>query len=76
LPRAVDDIGAITPRPILLMHGDADPTIPVSHTLDLFAAANEPKTLVIVPGGGHGGMMLRDMRAVVDFLDVNLVCKD
>jgi fermentation-respiration switch protein FrsA (DUF1100 family) len=72
--RPVDDIGAIAPRPILLMHGDADSTIPVWHARDLFAAANEPKWLVIVPDGGHGGMMLEDMRAVVDFLDANLDC--
>ncbi len=40
--------------PVLIMHGDADVQIPVSQGRDLFAAARDPKQLVIVPGAGHG----------------------
>ena len=39
--------------PILIAHGDPDPTIPTSEARLLFAAANEPKKLLIVPGAGH-----------------------
>ncbi len=42
--------------PVLVMHGTADPVIPHWHGELLYAAANEPKTLLIVPGGGHGGL--------------------
>src|SRR5690349_2027244 len=39
--------------PILIAHGDPDGTIPTSEGRLLFAAANEPKKLLIVPGAGH-----------------------
>jgi alpha-beta hydrolase superfamily lysophospholipase len=39
--------------PILIVHGDLDRTIPVYQSRLLFAAANEPKRLMIVHGGGH-----------------------
>lgn len=40
--------------PLLILHGDADRVIPVEHGKRLFAMANEPKELVILPGEGHG----------------------
>ena len=39
--------------PVLVSHGDPDPVIPLAEGRALFAAANEPKKLLIVPGGGH-----------------------
>ena len=39
--------------PILIAHGDPDGTIPTSEAHLLFAAANEPKRLLIIPGAGH-----------------------
>ena len=39
--------------PVLLTHGDPDPVIPASESRALFAAANEPKKLLIFPGAGH-----------------------
>jgi uncharacterized protein len=39
--------------PILIAHGDPDGTIPTEEARILFAAANEPKKLLIVPGAGH-----------------------
>ena len=39
--------------PILIAHGDPDRTIPTSEARLLFASANEPKKLLIVPGAGH-----------------------
>jgi len=49
----IDFIDRISPIPILIVQGDADPIIPVHHARDLFNAAREPKTLWIVPGGRH-----------------------
>jgi uncharacterized protein len=39
--------------PVLVSHGNPDDVIPVSEGRKLFAAANEPKKLLIVPGVGH-----------------------
>jgi uncharacterized protein len=39
--------------PILIAHGDPDETIPTSEAHLLFASANEPRKLLIVPGAGH-----------------------
>jgi fermentation-respiration switch protein FrsA (DUF1100 family) len=39
--------------PILISHGDPDTTIPTKEAKVLFASANEPKRLLIVPGAGH-----------------------
>lgn len=51
----IRSIGSISPRPLLLIHGDRDLTIPVEHSRQLFEAAGEPKELWIVPGVGHCG---------------------
>jgi fermentation-respiration switch protein FrsA (DUF1100 family) len=45
----------IAPRPLLLIHGDADSVIPVEHSRQIFAAAGEPKELWVVPGAEHCG---------------------
>ena len=39
--------------PILIAHGDPDRTIPADESRALFASANEPKKLLIIPGAGH-----------------------
>lgn len=39
--------------PILLIHGTADDTIPVTMSQDLFAAASDPKQLLLIPGADH-----------------------
>lgn len=39
--------------PILIAHGDPDHTISTNEAQLLFAEANEPKKLLIVPGAGH-----------------------
>jgi acetyl esterase/lipase len=44
--------------PVLMIHGDADPTVPYQHSLRLKAAldkAGVPNELFTVPGGHHGG---------------------
>lgn len=39
--------------PLLLIHGDRDPVVPVSMSRRLFAKARAPKMLHIIPGAGH-----------------------
>ncbi len=39
--------------PLLQVHGSADTIVPLALAEKLFAAANEPKRLVVVPGGDH-----------------------
>ena len=39
--------------PVVIVHGDADRLIPSSHAHALYAAAQAPKQLAIVPGGTH-----------------------
>lgn len=46
-------IDKISPRPLLLVHGDADELIPLEHAHRLYQKAKEPKELKIVPGAGH-----------------------
>ena len=63
LPRSLHFIGknrlesarklASVEAPILIAHGDPDRTIPTTEAHLLYAAANEPKKLLIVPGAGH-----------------------
>jgi len=46
-------IDKISPRPLLLIHGEKDDLVPVEHARKLFKKAGEPKQLVIIPGAGH-----------------------
>jgi len=44
--------------PVLMIHGDADPTVPYQHSIRLKAAldkAGVPNDFFTVPGGKHGG---------------------
>jgi dipeptidyl aminopeptidase/acylaminoacyl peptidase len=47
-------ISRIAPRPLLLIHGTADPAIPWQQSQELYDAAKEPKSLWLVEGAGHG----------------------
>ena len=42
--------------PLLVMHGERDPTIPIALGERLFAMANEPKQFVRFPEGGHNDL--------------------
>jgi fermentation-respiration switch protein FrsA (DUF1100 family) len=46
-------IGRCT-RPVLMVHGTADGQVPFELGQELFAAANEPKQLLALPGAHHG----------------------
>jgi pimeloyl-ACP methyl ester carboxylesterase len=43
----------IAPVPFLIVHGDADPFLPVDHAEQLYDAAGEPRELWIESGYGH-----------------------
>lgn len=65
--------------PIISIHGNADPTVPYAHAVQLHAALDQAEInnqLVTVPNGRHGGFpaseMLRIYDAVFKFLDQNL----
>jgi dipeptidyl aminopeptidase/acylaminoacyl peptidase len=66
----VDDIGHISPRPLLLIYGQGEAE---SGRAELqYAAAGEPKVLWLVPGGDHGANHLAGgeeyQRRILDFL--------
>lgn len=73
LVRPVNEIGAIAPRPILLMHGTDDPFIDVSNSQRLYDAAGEPRQLVLFDGAAHGRLLRADPdvfeQTVVPFLE-------
>ena len=43
----------ISPLPLLVLHGDRDPVVPMHHGQRLYDAARDPKQIWIVPGAGH-----------------------
>jgi fermentation-respiration switch protein FrsA (DUF1100 family) len=53
MPGPLDAIGQIAPRPILLMQGSADDTVPPNDVQVLFDHAREPKSIWIGEGAGH-----------------------
>jgi fermentation-respiration switch protein FrsA (DUF1100 family) len=46
-------VGELAPKPLLLIHGDADTILPHESSQALYDRAGEPKTLKILPGVGH-----------------------
>ena len=51
--RPIDDIGEISPRPVLIMHGGRDELVPPDTGERLYAAAAEPKFLWYAPDAAH-----------------------
>ncbi len=66
---SVDKIAAIG-APLLIVHGEADRTVPTRHGRALLEAAEEPKQGVFLPGAGHNDVFERGGAVVVlDFLE-------
>ena len=51
--------------PLLQSHGTADRLIPFAMGQQLFAAANEPKHFVAIPGGDHNDPQTEDYYAAL-----------
>lgn len=52
--------------PILIMHGDQDELLPLRHAERLYAAAPEPKQLMVFPGGGHNDLIMSSEVSWID----------
>jgi dipeptidyl aminopeptidase/acylaminoacyl peptidase len=53
----VDEIGTLSPVPVLIIAGEGDTLIPAGNGKRLYAAAREPKELWLIPGADHGGTL-------------------
>ena len=53
-------IANISPRPLLIIHGDADKIVPSWMSERLYKIAKEPKRLWIIKGAGHLGCRARE----------------
>ena len=60
-------IGGID-RPLLILHGDQDETVPVSQGRKLFEAANSPKQFRMLAGAGHNDTYTKGGTAYWDAL--------
>jgi dipeptidyl aminopeptidase/acylaminoacyl peptidase len=58
-------VDKISPRPLLLVHGDADELIPLEHAYRLYQKAKQPKDLKVIPGAKH---KMRLEKAAMDFV--------
>ena len=69
---AVDQIQRIR-VPLLVIAGANDRIVPIEHSRRLYDAANEPKTLVVIPGADHNDYELlagdEMIQAIVRFLE-------
>ena len=54
-----EEVVLLAPRPLLVVHGEADVVLPLGNAQLIYDWAFEPKRLVTFPGAGHG---LRDCR--------------
>ena len=52
--RPVEDVGRLSPRPLMLIHGTADAVVPLRDSEHLLAAAGAPAELWRVDGASHG----------------------
>jgi uncharacterized protein len=62
---ALHAVADISPRSLLLIHGDQDNVVPVNDSEQLFEKAGEPKQLIIIRGAEH---KLRRNEMVIDTL--------
>jgi alpha/beta superfamily hydrolase len=61
----INCVDKISPRSLLLVHGDADELIPLEHAHKLYKKAKEPKELKIIPGAKH---RMRLEKSAMDFV--------
>ena len=54
--RPIDAVGALAPRPVLIIHDTEDTLVPVRNAFALYEAAREPKEIWVRPGRGHASL--------------------
>lgn len=59
-PSPLECVAAVAPLPLLLVHGDRDGYFPVTHAVELAAAAQEPVELWLEQGFGHAETAVSD----------------
>lgn len=64
--RPVDYVALVSPRPLLIIHGEADQLIPVANAHAVYATAAEPKEIWTVPGADHVEARLQDPEGYLD----------
>jgi pimeloyl-ACP methyl ester carboxylesterase len=62
--------------PVLLIHGVKDPQVPVKMSQVLFAAAPEPKQLMLLPESGHDNHMDGKTLTEIDQFIQSHICKN
>ena len=62
-------VGMLSPRPLLLVHGDQDEVVPIQDVWSLYHKAKEPREIRVIPGAGHR-LRLSEMamKLVMDWL--------
>jgi alpha-beta hydrolase superfamily lysophospholipase len=60
VPSPVEDIKALSPTPVLIIHGTEDEIVNIEHAQILYQAAGEPKSKYIFYRGGHSITSLYD----------------
>ncbi len=61
-PERLDNVAAMAGKhaPLLVIHGSKDAYIPIHHSQEIFAQAQEPKAMVSLPNSGHGVYTITD----------------
>jgi fermentation-respiration switch protein FrsA (DUF1100 family) len=72
----VRDVAQLAPRPLFVIHGTADRTVPVEQSIQIYRAAEQPKELWLAEGAEHCGAYFQDRglysARAVDFFLRNL----
>ena len=63
---AIIDRVAHVRSPLLIIAGDRDRIVPIEQTRRLYAAANEPKSLLIIPNADHNDLVLLAGARMID----------
>jgi len=50
---AAEYASRLSPRPLLIVHGDRDTVVPPSHSEELYKSARHPREKIIIEGGDH-----------------------
>ena len=64
----------VSPRPLLLAHGESDTRLPAYCSEQIYSWAEQPKELILYPGAEHGLMECADelRETLADWLKTNL----